>query len=94
MAEESGPEWLRNEAKNSDDSVPLKKNVEDGSAGVLPAAVAAVLPPLPDGYKMSVVIQWTLRITTMMICTLMAATSLIGLSPLACFICVVCTRIW
>jgi hypothetical protein len=86
MTEESGPEWLRNEAKNSDDSVPLKKNIEDGqSASVLPAAVTAVLPPLPDGYKMSVIIQWTLRITTMMICTLMAATSLIGLSTLSFF---------
>ena len=78
MSADNGPAWL--ESATKDDIVLL--NNTDRSVGQIKGDVnsSSSEGSSTKYYQMRIIVQWALRIATMMICVLMFCTALIGLS--------------
>jgi hypothetical protein len=94
MSPTATPIWLRDEAIGGEDVLPLKSSSvhllgssSGSSSGHIGAGgpLGGELPPAvvtEDMQRKKVMIQWALRVTTMLLCVLMLVTAAIGLGSI------------
>ena len=80
MSAEDGPAWLE-PATSAKDNVVLLNNTDRGVAQLKGDVSSSSSEGSSNKcYQIRIIVQWALRIATMMICVLMACTALVGLS--------------